>query len=421
MKTSYSIIFSITKTHLLTRIKQSAIAALGVTFGIGTFIILISFMTGLNGLLDGLVLNRTPHIQLYNEISPSQKQPVQLADNLSGDFNIIHSIKPKNNLIRIHNAIPIINKLKADSRILGITPQVSAKVSYLAGSIELNGMVSGINVKEEMRLFNFNDYVVKGSALDLLRNNKGIILGAGAADKLSLKVGDKIQVGTITGGIIPLKIVGIFQTGLAEVDNVQSYVNLKMGQQLLGQGNNYISNINIKLHDMSLAAGMAKTISKEFNVTALDIIAANAQFETGTSIRNLITYAVSITLLIVAGFGIYNILNMLIYEKMKDIAILKATGFSGEDVRRIFISQAMIIGFIGGVLGLIIGYAVSVLISHVPMEFEALPTIKTYPVNFDPMFYLIGIIFALVSTFLAGYLPSRKAAKIDPVEIIRGQ
>ena len=93
MRTSYSIIFSITKTHLLTRIKQSAIAALGVTFGIGTFIILISFMTGLNGLLDGLVLNRTPHIQLYNEISPSQKQPVQLADNFTGDFNIIHSIK----------------------------------------------------------------------------------------------------------------------------------------------------------------------------------------------------------------------------------------------------------------------------------------------------------------------------------------
>lgn len=184
MKTSYSIIFSITKTHLLTRIKQSAIAALGVTFGIGTFIIMMSFMTGLNGLLDGLVLNRTPHIQLYNEILPSQKKPVQLADNFTGDFNIIHSIKPKNNLIRIHNAIPIMNKLKADSRILGITPQVSAKSSYLAGSIELNGMVSGINVKEEMRLFNFDNYVVKGSALDLIRNNKGIILGAGAAENI---------------------------------------------------------------------------------------------------------------------------------------------------------------------------------------------------------------------------------------------
>jgi lipoprotein-releasing system permease protein len=126
-------------------------------------------------------------------------------------------------------------------------------------------------------------------------------------------------------------------------------------------------------------------------------------------------------LLVVAGFGIYNILNMLIYEKMNDIAILKATGFSGRDVQQIFLSQAMIIGIIGGALGLIVGYFISWLISRAPFETEALPTIKTYPVNFDPVFYVIAVCFALVFTFLAGFLPSRKARKIDPVDIIRGQ
>ena len=134
----------------------------------------------------------------------------------------------------------------------------------------------------------------------------------------------------------------------------------------------------------------------------------------------MITYAVSITLLIVAGFGIYNILNMLIYEKMKDIAILKATGFSGQDVQLIFMSQAMIIGVIGGVFGLFMGFGLSHLIDQVPFETEALPTIKTFPVNFQPWYYVIGITFALISTFIAGYLPSKKAKKIDPVRIIRG-
>ncbi len=81
----------------------------------------------------------------------------------------------------------------------------------------------------------------------------------------------------------------------------------------------------------------------------------------------------------------------------------------------------MIIGIIGGALGLALGYGVSVLISHVPFETDALPTIKTYPVNFDSSYYVIGIIFAIVSTFMAGYLPSRKAKYIDPVRIIRGQ
>ena len=112
---------------------------------------------------------------------------------------------------------------------------------------------------------------------------------------------------------------------------------------------------------------------------------------------------------------------MLIYEKMNDIAILKATGFSGKDVQMIFMSQAMIIGVVGGVLGLIVGLGLSLLINNVPFETEALPTIKTFPVNFNAWFYLIGIVFALISTFFAGYLPAKKAKKVDPVNIIRGQ
>jgi len=114
-------------------------------------------------------------------------------------------------------------------------------------------------------------------------------------------------------------------------------------------------------------------------------------------------------------------LNMLIYEKMDDIAILKATGFSGGDVRLIFIFQAMLIGIIGGIAGLIFGFLISYGISISPFETEALPTIKTFPVNFNPLYYISGIIFALITTFLAGLLPANKAAKIDPVEIIRGK
>jgi lipoprotein-releasing system permease protein len=416
-----SVILDISRTHLLSRIKQSSIAALGVTFGIGTFIILVSFMTGLNGLLDGLILNRTPHIRIYNEVKRSETQPIDLVSAFRDGLNLIHSVKPKQTQIRIHNALPIMATLKKDERVKGLTPQVAANIFYLSGATPLNGLVTGINVMDEVRLFNFGDYIVKGSALDLLKNTNGILLGAGVADKLLLEVGDRIQVSSASGDVFPLKIVGIFQSGLADLDKIQSYVNLNMAQQILGEGSNYISDINVKLWNMDDAVPMSAAISEQYKLTALDIKTANAQFETGTFIRNLITYAVSITLLIVAGFGIYNILNMLIYEKMNDIAILKATGFSGADVKLIFISQAIIIGLVGGLLGLILGYGVSVLIDHTPFNTAALPTIKTYPVNFNPTYYAIGIVFAMVSTFLAGYLPAKKAERIDPVEIIRGQ
>ena len=419
--TNWRIILNISRTHLFTRPKQTIVAALGVTFGIGTFITMMSFMTGLNGLLDGLILNRTPHIRIYNEVEPSEKQPIDIYQEASNSFNVVHSIKPKQNQARIHNAIPILKHLKKDQRVKGVTPLVRAQIFYVAGAIELNGTASGIEPMEETRLFNFQDYVIEGSAEALARNANGILLGAGIAQKMSLHIGDRIQLGSVRGGLFPLKIVGIYQSGLAEIDNIQSYVNLKMAQRLIGEGRNYISDINVKLWDMNNASAMSKNISAQFNLKAIDINKANAQFEVGTTIRNLITYAVSFTLLLVAGFGIYNVLNMLIYEKMNDIAILKATGFSGRDVQLIFISQAIIIGIIGAIAGLIIGFGFSVLISHTPFETDALPTIKTFPVNFNPLFYIVGIIFALGSTFLAGYLPALKAKKIDPVEIIRGQ
>lgn len=418
---NWKVILNIAKTHLVTRIKQTSIAALGVTFGIGAYITLVSFMTGLNAMLDDLILNQTPHIHIYNEIEPSKYQPIDLYDKLENSFKVVHSVKPKLSQKKIYNALPIIKNLNDDNNVKGAIPQVKAQVFYIAGSIELGGNLTGINAIDEARLFNFQNYIVKGSAKDLHNNTNGILLGSGVADKMSLDIGDRVQISTIKGDIFPLKIVGIYQSGLAEIDAIQSFANLKTVQRILGEADNYITDINVKLHDLELAYGMSQKIEKQFKLKAIDIKTANAQFETGTSIRNMITYAVSITLLIVAGFGIYNILNMLIYEKMNDIAILKATGFSGKDVQMIFMSQAMIIGIVGGVLGLIIGFGLSLVINNLPFETEALPTIKTFPVNFNSWFYLIGIVFALISTFFAGYLPAKKAKKIDPVKIIRGQ
>ena len=417
---NYRVILSIAKTHLLSKLKQTLIAALGVTFGIGSYITLVSFMTGLNQMLDNLILNQTPHVHIYNEIEPTREQPVALFEELDRSLNIVHSVKPKFTQKKIHNAKPIMQYLNEDDRVKGAIPQVKTQVFYISGPIELGGNLSGVEILREAELFNLGDYIVEGSARDLHNTSNGIILGAGLADKLSLDVGDRVQISTVKGDIFPLKIVGIYQSGIIEIDNIQSYTNIETVQRILGEPGNYITDINLKLYDIEEAVPISKTIEDQFGLTAIDVKTANAQFETGTTIRNLITYAVSITLLIVAGFGIYNILNMLIYEKMNDIAILKATGFSGRDVQLIFMSQALIIGFVGGICGLLIGYGLSVAIDNTPFNTEALPTVETFPVNFDPNFYIIGIVFAMLFTFLAGYFPSRRAKKIDPVKIITG-
>jgi len=417
----FKLIASVSKSLLLARWKQTLVAAIGVTFSITMFIGLLSFMSGLNDLLDGLVINRTPHIRLYNEILPSKIQPIDKSNNYTNSYNFIRSVKPKNKLLEIYNNAAVIKTLQSDNRVLGIAPKITAQVFYNVGTIDLTGIINGIDVDEENRLFLFKDYVVEGNYIDLKNIPNSIVLGKGVADKMLTSIGDIIQVTTARGERLQLKVVGFFQSGLQDIDKVQSYTSIATTQKLLGESNSFITDIQIKLKDITLAPALSKEYAVLFDLDAIDIQTANSQFETGSSVRTLISYAVGITLLIVAGFGIYNILNMMIYEKMDSIAILKATGFSGSDVNKIFITIALSIGIFGGLLGLIFGFGLSALIDQIPFNTAALPTIKTYPINYNPKFYIIGGIFSIITTYFAGYLPSRKASKIDPVIIIRGK
>lgn len=406
---------------MLARWKQTLVAAVGVTFSIAFFISLLGFMEGLNELLDGIVLNRTPHVRLYNDILPSKLQPIDLSDEYKGSHNFISSLKPTNTRKEIYNAQQIINKLNKDQRVLGVAPKITAQVFYNLGNIDLNGIINGVDTDKEAALFSFNDYITGGNSQELKTVSNSIILGQGAATIMRAKKGDIITVTSTEGEQFSLKVVGFFKSGIAEIDKTQSFATLATTQKILGENSNYISDIQIKLKDINQAPALAVEYEKFFTIDAEDIQTANAQFETGSSVRSIISYAVGITLLIVSGFGIYNILNMLIYEKMDTIAILKATGFAGSDVKKIFISISLSIGIAGAFAGVLFGFLLSLIIDSIPFNSPSVPTVTTYPIDYGIQYYTIAAIFALVTTYLAGWFPARKASKIDPVIIIRGK
>ena len=417
---NYKLILNIALHLLRARLKQTIVAAIGVTFSIAMFISLVSFMNGLNDLLNGLMLNRTPHVRLYNEIKPTANQPIDLSNRYKNTTNFIRSVKPKDRGKSIYNGIPIIKALKEDKRIIDVAPKVVAPVFFNSGTIEISGVVNGIAILAEEKLFQTSDYIIEGKITDLVQNNS-IIIGKGLADKMLLIVGDRIKVTTSKGNLATLKVVGISQIGIAEIDDTMSYTSLDTAQKMLGEATNYITDIQIKLYDMASSPDVSKELQATYQLDTIDYQTANSQFETGSSVRTIISYAVGIVLLIGAGFGIDNILNMMIYEKMDSIAILKAAGFSGNDVKWIFVSLSIIIGLAGGIFGLIFGFIFTSIIDVIPFETAALPTVKTYPINFNILYYIIGIVFALFTTTIAGLFPALKASKVDPVEIIRGK
>lgn len=164
---NFKLIADIARSLLLARWKQTLVAAVGVTFSITMFITLLGFMEGLNNLLDGLVLNRTPHIRLYNEVKPNQDQPVNRYKDYSTSYNFIQSVKPGSNRQELYNSGAILTALKQDDRVLGYAPKITTQVFFNAGTNDITGVINGINVEAEIQLFHFKDYVTYGTAADI--------------------------------------------------------------------------------------------------------------------------------------------------------------------------------------------------------------------------------------------------------------
>jgi lipoprotein-releasing system permease protein len=406
---------------MLSRKKQTIVAILGVTFGIAMFILMISFMQGVNQFIDDTMLSATPDIHIYNDVKTDYTHSI--AGDYFRDSNKLVAVyhpKPKEITLNIKNADGIAADIKKDNDVAAVSPLLSTQVFYNYGPVQINGYIDGVNIIEETKLYNLDSKMVEGKTENLLTTNSGIIMGSGLAKKLNVRTGDLISLATPTGSTMRFRLVGIFQIGMGVIDNVKSYVNLSSVQQLLNKDRSYITDINIKLKDNKKSTNVAEVMYRKYGYKSDDWQTANAAAMAGKNIRNMLTYVVSFTLLVVAGFGIYNIMNMTIANKMKDIAILKAQGFAQRDIVTIFLSQSLIIGFVGAVTGIILGFAMSYALSRVPFPANDEIAWKNFPVLFRSAYYVFGIVFGILTTFVAGFMPSLKASRVDPVVILRG-
>lgn len=406
----------IARVHLTSKIKQTIVAVLGVTFGISMYVFMNSFMTGVNDIQTDLAFTSLAHIRIYN-------------DGPADHTNLVKRVYGKNTAINIRNAKviqytegikntgEILALVRKQPEVVGITPQVNINVFFRNASNKVNGTLSGVDVENENRLFNIATYMISGSWNALLYRHDGVILGADLARQLSLNIDDNLNVLTSDGVSRNYKIIGVFQTNVKGVDKTKAYVNISSARQLLAKNQDYVTDLQVNVSDFEKTAPVVDRLAPVIPYKVESWQTSNQQLEAGSKLRNIIAQAVSITILLVAGFGIYNIMNMTINEKIREIAILKAMGFSGRDVTEIFLAQAIVIGVIGGVIGMVLGFVIADVVNSIPFKLGGL---NNLPMAYRVQDYLLAFIFGLVTTLVAGYLPARKAAKIDPVDIIRG-
>lgn len=393
---------------------------LGVTFGISMFIVMISFMNGVNEFLMELTLDGSPHIRIYNPVKTDRPALIEEAYSSEKDWLVVHHQRPKKELPKLKNGFQILQQVREMPGVAQASPQLSTQVFFNNGPIQFSGSVVGIDVAQENLMYKLYEKMESGKVDRLLTNSEGILMGEKLAEKMNVKVGDRVSLTTPQGNTFLLNVVGIFSFGISTIDDIRCYVNLKTAQKLLGKSSDYITDINLKLSDYSLAADFARRLEETYNYKAEDWQAANASILAGELIRNIMTYVVAITMLVVAGFGIYNIMNMTVVNKLREIAIMKATGFEGGDIISIFLLQSLIIGITGAFMGVLLGGGISYVIDQIPFPARDMIKLDTFPVTYKWQHYLLAIVFGAITTLFAGYFPSKKASKVDPVAIIRG-
>jgi len=407
-----SVNIDIAFTHIFTRKKQTLVACLGVTLGVAVYLFMNSLSGGFSVYSRGEIFKNSAHIKIYKEDKISK--PFIESSN---ENELVAIVNPQITTLSktLVNPQGLLDKLKKQGFLTHAIAQVNVDVFYNNGKSQLKGTANGVNVLEADAMFNISSYMVGGSLKDLQGNLGGIVIGKGIAEKLNVRLNDNITVSSSQGITKTLKVKGIFSTGSAVSDQSKSYINISTAQQFVKEGPSYVTTIYANTLNPDAAPDYAKALKPltEYKVEPWQV--TNADVLSGDLVRNTMMGAISLSILVVAAFGIYNILNMTVMQKINDIAILKATGFSGGDVIKIFVTEALVMGFLGCLMGLVVGGILIAIMQNVWMG----PPVGYFPIYFSPQFFMSSFLLGILATLGAGYIPARKASKVDPVEIFR--
>ena len=401
---------TIAKTYIFSNKKLTAVAVLGVLLGMSVYIFMNSLLVGFDKSSNTSIFRNTSHIRVYKDDEISKP----LINHSESKSIIVNpKVVPINNTIINPNLV--METILKQKKVTVVTPQVNTSVFYNNGKSQISGISVGIKPDEANLMYDIKSFMVDGN-FDLLKSNpNGIIIGSGVAEKMNLAINDNLNLTSSKSINRTFKVVGIFKTNNSITDKTKSYINLSASQQLLKQGNNYITDINVNVIDPEIAEKVAEKLTQITGYKAEGWKQANETLMATNKMRKMIITFVSFTILLVAGFGIYNILNMTVSQKINDIAILKAMGFKGKDVIRIFVTQAISIGIMGVIGGVIMATILITILKRVYLGGD----IGYFPIDYEPQKFVQGVVIGLIITFFAGYIPAKKAANVDPIDILR--
>lgn len=411
-----SLQIAIALTHLTSRKRATLVSLVGIALGVAFFLAVSALMRGSEQDFIKRLVDNSPHLTVYDEYRTAQPQPAPLYwPNGAVELPRIKPLREVRGIRGHAQKLAFIESLPG----LRAAPVLSgAVVLSFAGRSE-GVTLSGIIPAKTKGVSTIEEKMTQGSLDALAANPNGLLIGEGLLKKFGLSMGGVVTAITPDGAPRALKVVGVFRTGNASYDETQTFTLLKRAQGLLDRPDR-VNRFLIQFDDPYAARAVASLIEARIGYKAVSWLEASEDLMSVLLVRNLIMYSVVSAILVVAAFGIYNTLSTIVMEKIHDIAILKSMGFHARDVRRIFLVEGVLLGLLGSLLGLGLGLGLMALLGQVEIKPPGATESIHLPIYWGYDQYLLALGFALLSAVGAAVLPARKAARVQPVTILRG-
>ncbi|MDL2123792.1 MAG: lipoprotein-releasing ABC transporter permease subunit [Deltaproteobacteria bacterium] len=405
--------FFIGSRYLRTKQKQAFISLItvlsiaGVTVGVMALIVVIAVMTGFEYDLKSRILGVESHIVImrYNVPFSDYRNILEHVENTDG----VEAATPF-----INSQVILRSSLSLSGAVLrGIDPDSADRVIKNLDKVSLK------NLKETDQR--------KSTSIAM----PAIILGKELAKNLGVMQGDSVYLISPRGMISPIghiptmkrfRVAGLFESGMYEYDRSLAYIHIKDAQKILRMGDS-VNGIEVRVNDIYNARNIAGRIVKElgFQYWARDWMQMNQNLFSALKLEKTVMFIILALIVLVAAFNIASTLIMMVMEKTKDIAILKAMGATNKSIRKIFVFKGIVIGSMGTILGVCLGFILCTVLKY--YQFIELPGdvyyITTLPVKLELLDVVMIASAAMAISFLATLYPARQASKLDPVEAIR--
>lgn len=404
--------------YLLTRKKQTFFILLGIIIGTAAYVTISGMMMGFQTKLLDQLVNNDAHIRI------SAREELLTAEEMNS-FNqashVFWSIPPsgRKDSAKIEYPIGWFTKLDQDTEVLAYVPQVNMNVIFNRGVVTKSGRMIGSEPLKQERVSNIDQYMIAGIFKDIGNSGSRIILGKLLLEDLGAQLSETIFISSGKGAPRPFKIVGVFETGSRTIDETTVFSSLVDAQKLRGAPSE-ITDIAVKIDNFENAEIKAAEWKNASHEKILSWQESSASILSVFKTQDIVRNAMTISIIVVAGFGIYNILSILVAQKKRDIAILRSMGYTPNDIIHLFFNQGLILGVLGGLIGLGLGHIFCRLIGQIELAPGRIATSAgRMIVSYDYIIYVKAYVIAVASAVLSSIFPARVAGSLDPMDIIR--